>query len=86
MAARAIPAVACLAWMLVTACGGSPTAPSSPSSPSAPPATSPGLNHEAVIDALDIVTWNMTATGGASYRRQDLICRWELPVRVYLAQ
>ena len=38
------------------------------------------------IDALDIVTWDMTATGGASYRRQDLICRWELPVRVYLAQ
>jgi len=36
--------------------------------------------------AQDIVSWNMLATGGASYRRQDRICRWELPVRVYLAQ
>lgn len=36
--------------------------------------------------AQDIVAWNMQALGGASHRRQDRICRWELPVRVYLAQ
>jgi hypothetical protein len=34
--------------------------------------------------ALDIIAWNMTALGGASYRSTEMICRWELPVRVYL--
>jgi len=34
--------------------------------------------------ARDIIEWNMTASGGASYRRRDAISRWELPVRVYL--
>jgi len=34
--------------------------------------------------ASDIVTLNMQAPGGSSYRRTDLICRWELPVPVYL--
>jgi hypothetical protein len=32
----------------------------------------------------DIVAFNMQASGGASYRRRDLICCWELPVPVYL--
>ncbi len=34
--------------------------------------------------ARDIIDWNMAAGGGSSYRRQDRICRWELPVRVYV--
>jgi hypothetical protein len=34
--------------------------------------------------AADIVALNMQAAGGGSYRRTDLICRWELPVPVYL--
>jgi hypothetical protein len=34
--------------------------------------------------AADIVTLNMQSTGGGSFRRSDLISRWELPVPVYL--
>jgi len=34
--------------------------------------------------AADIVALNMEASGGGSFRRKDLICRWELPVPVYL--
>jgi hypothetical protein len=34
--------------------------------------------------AADIVTLNMQSQGGASFRRTDLISRWELPVPVYL--
>jgi len=34
--------------------------------------------------ARDIIDWNMAAAGGTSFRKQDRICRWELPVPVYL--
>jgi hypothetical protein len=34
--------------------------------------------------ATDIIDWNMTPP--SSYRRSDVISRWELPVRVYLAE
>jgi hypothetical protein len=34
--------------------------------------------------ARDIIDWNMRAAGGSSYRKTDRICRWELPVRVYI--
>jgi len=34
--------------------------------------------------AQDIIDWNMQATGGASQRKTDRICRWELPVPVYI--
>jgi hypothetical protein len=35
--------------------------------------------------ARDIIDWNQAAGGGASYRRTDLISRWELPVPVFLS-
>ena len=34
--------------------------------------------------AQDIIAWNITASGGASFRRRDSISRWQLPVQVYL--
>ena len=47
----------------------------------------PQTGESGIIDsqsARDIMTWNITAAGGASYRRQDSISRWQLPVQVYL--
>jgi hypothetical protein len=35
--------------------------------------------------ARDILEWNQSALAGSSYRRTDLISRWELPVPVYLS-
>ncbi len=34
--------------------------------------------------ARDIVNWNMLAPGGRSFRRQDAVARWELPVEIFL--
>ena len=36
--------------------------------------------------AQDVMAWNMSAPGGASFRQLGIITRWELPVRVYLQQ
>jgi hypothetical protein len=36
--------------------------------------------------ARDIMTHNMHAVGGASYRNQDMICRWEPPVSVFVSR
>ena len=49
------------------------------------PATGQAGRLESVDIAVDVIGWNMAASGGASYRRQDLVCRWELPVQVYIA-
>jgi hypothetical protein len=65
-------------------CGSSSSGPSG-ASPSPTPTPSPAAGRiEDAQAAADIVAWNMDAVGGASYRRQDVICRWELPVSVYL--
>jgi hypothetical protein len=34
--------------------------------------------------ALDVIEWNMNASGGSSFRELGIITRWELPVRVYI--
>lgn len=48
------------------------------------PATGASGRMGDVQAAQDVIAWNITAQGGASYRRLDAITRWELPVRVYL--
>ena len=48
------------------------------------PATAASGRIEDVQAAQDVISWNVTAQGGASFRRLDTITRWELPVRVYL--
>ena len=88
-----------LVWLVVTplllivlsGCGGSSrssvSGPSSaaPPSPSPTPTPSPASGKlEDTQAARDIIEWNMNAEGGASFRRRDAICRWELPVPVYL--
>lgn len=35
--------------------------------------------------ARDIIDWNMNAQGGASYRQLGVITRWDVPVRVHIA-
>ncbi|MET0553586.1 MAG: hypothetical protein ABW221_11150 [Vicinamibacteria bacterium] len=68
----------------LSGCGSSHSAPSSASpSPTTAPSAASGRIEDAQA-AADIVEWNMNAVGGASYRRRDVICRWELPVPVYL--
>lgn len=72
----------------LSGCGSSSRSPvSEPSSasPSPTPTPSPALGRiEDTQAAVDIIAWNMNAEGGASFRRRDVICRWELPVPVYL--
>jgi hypothetical protein len=50
------------------------------------PATGASGKLDDVQAALDVIAWNMTAEGGASYRQLGTITRWELPVRVYLQE
>ena len=71
----------------ITGCGGStPTSPSTTSPPATPP-SGPVVQSGKMTDlqaARDIIDWNMHATGGGSYRKTDRICRWELPVPVFI--
>jgi hypothetical protein len=74
-----------LSGLLFTACGSSGSSVATPSAATPmPPLTPTSGRLQDVQAAQDIVAWNMVASGGASYRRQDVICRWELPVPVYL--
>jgi hypothetical protein len=34
--------------------------------------------------ALDIIAFNVSTSSGAPFRRQDVTCRWRLPVRVFV--
>jgi hypothetical protein len=77
---------------VLAACGGSSPTPTSPSSATSPPTTptpptGPVVQLGKLDDlqaAQDIIDWNMHASGGSSYRKTDRICRWELPVPVYI--
>jgi hypothetical protein len=48
------------------------------------PGSAVGGQIEDIQAAQDIASWNMNATGGASFRQQGMITRWELPVRVFV--
>ena len=50
--------------------------------------TVPASGEAGQIDDLqaaqDVLAWNVNAEGNRSARQPGIICRWELPVRVYL--
>lgn len=50
--------------------------------------TVPASGESGMIDdvqaAQDVLAWNVNAEGNRSARQPGIICRWELPVRVYL--
>jgi hypothetical protein len=78
--ARVVPLVA----LFLAGCGGSSTGSSSAPTPTATPAATSGTIRD-LQAARDIVRFNQTAQGGSSFRRSGVICRWELPVPVYVA-
>lgn len=81
------------AWLPLLVVGAMGCGSSSPAAPSqSPPAqtTTPLVLQSGKIEDLqaarDIIEWNMKAPGGASYRRQDMICRWDLPVPFFIEE